>query len=55
MSVRTTSVGVSVVVVIHDEREHLRRTVHSLLSGLPLDGEILVIDDWGNHKATDGR
>jgi GT2 family glycosyltransferase len=41
---------VSVVVVSHNEGDNLRRTVCSLLAGLPADGEILVVDDG----STDG-
>ena len=44
------SVSVSVVVVSHNEGDHLRRTVDSLLAGLPPDGEVVVIDDG----STDG-
>ena len=40
----------SVVVPSHNEGANLRRTVNSLLAGLPDDGEIIVVDD----QSTDG-
>jgi GT2 family glycosyltransferase len=40
----------SVIVVSHNEGDYLRRTVESLLVGLPPRGEILVVDD----DSTDG-
>jgi GT2 family glycosyltransferase len=39
------------VIVSHNEGNRLRRTVDSLLAGLPPDGEIVVVDDC----STDGR
>lgn len=41
---------ISVVVVSHNEGDHLPRTVQSLLPSLPPDGEIIVVDDC----STDG-
>jgi GT2 family glycosyltransferase len=45
-------------VVSHDEGERLRRTVDSLLAGLPADGEVVVVDDGsadGSADALAGR
>lgn len=50
MSSHSTSVSVSALVVSHNEGDHLRRTVDSLLAGLPPDGEVVVVDDC----STDG-
>ena len=50
MSSCSSSPSVSVVIPSHNEGDNLRRTVHSLLAGLPADGEIVVVDDL----STDG-
>jgi GT2 family glycosyltransferase len=50
LSSNSRSVSVSAVVVSHNEGDHLRRTVDSLLAGLPPDGEVVVVDDG----STDG-
>ena len=50
MSSGCASPSVSVVVASHNEGARLRETVHSLLAGLPADGEIVVVDD----VSTDG-
>ena len=42
--------GLSVIVVSHNEGENLRRTVESLLAGMPAGSEVVVVDD----KSTDG-
>lgn len=42
--------SVSIVIVCHNEHDYLRRTVHSLSSGLPARAEIAVVDD----QSTDG-
>lgn len=44
---------VSAVVVSHNEGDHLRRTVDSLLAGLPPDGEIVVVDDGSTDGSAD--
>ena len=46
--------SVSAVVVSHNEGDHLRRTVDSLLAGLPRDGEVVVVDDGSDDGSADG-
>ncbi len=45
--------SISVVVVSYNEGHYLRRTVHSLLAGLPADGEIIVVDDHSTDDSAD--
>lgn len=52
MSFNSASASVSVVVVSHNEGDNLRRTIHSLLAGLPADGEIIVVDDCSTDGST---
>jgi GT2 family glycosyltransferase len=49
-SASLSPISVSAVIVSHNEGDHLRRTVDSLLAGLSPDGEIVVVDD----ASTDG-
>ena len=50
LATRPRRTSLSVIVVCHNEKEYLERTVTSLLQGLPLSSEILVVDD----QSTDG-
>lgn len=50
MPSRSGSISVSAIVISHNEGVQLRRTVNSLLGGLPPDGEVVVVDD----SSTDG-
>jgi len=54
LSLSSRSVSVSVVVVSHNEGDHLRRTVDCLLAGLPPDGEVVVIDDGSTDGSAAG-
>ena len=47
-------ISLSVIVVSHNEGEYLRRTVESLISDLPSDGEIVVVDDGSTDGSSDG-
>src|SRR6202041_686305 len=44
----------SVVVVSHNEGVYLRRTVHSLMSTLPRESEVIVVDDGSSDRSADG-
>ena len=44
---------VSVVIISHNEGEHLRRTAESLSPTLPPGGEIIVVDDGSTDHSTD--
>src|SRR5688500_1987853 len=48
------SPSVSVVVVAHNEGEHLRRSVHNLLATMPDDGELIVVDDRSTDASAAG-
>src|SRR5258708_4117284 len=50
---KTGAKSISVVVVSHNEGYYLPRTVHSLLPGLPPDGEIIVVDDHSTDCSAD--
>ncbi len=50
MSAAHGTTSISAIIVSHNEGENLRRTVDSLLAGLPSDGEVVVVDDY----STDG-
>jgi LPS sulfotransferase NodH/GT2 family glycosyltransferase len=45
---------ISVVVVSHNEGEHLQCTVESLLASLPPTGEVVVVDDLSTDGSADG-
>jgi glycosyltransferase involved in cell wall biosynthesis len=45
-----SSPSVSIVVITHNEGDRLARTVHALLATMPVDGELVVVDD----RSTDG-
>jgi glycosyltransferase involved in cell wall biosynthesis len=46
--------SLSVVVVSHNEGDHLAATVHALLATMPRDGELLVVDDQSTDGSCDG-
>jgi GT2 family glycosyltransferase len=43
----------SVVIVCHNERDYLQRTLHSLSSELPVRAEIIIVDDQSNDGSCD--
>ncbi|HTS71733.1 MAG TPA: glycosyltransferase [Terriglobia bacterium] len=45
--------SVSVVIISHNEGEHLRRTVDSLSPTLPVRSEIIIVDDGSTDQSTD--
>ncbi len=51
----TRAKSISVVVVSHNEGYYLPRTIHSLLPGLPADGEIIVVDDHSTDGSADNQ
>jgi GT2 family glycosyltransferase len=53
LSSHSPSPSVSVVIASHNEGENLVRTVHSLLAGLPSEGEIIVVDDASTDGSAD--
>jgi GT2 family glycosyltransferase len=50
---KTRAKSISVVVVSRNEGHYLRNTVHSLLPGLPADGEVIVVDDHSTDGSAD--
>jgi GT2 family glycosyltransferase len=53
MSSTSRSAPLSVVIASHNEGNHLRQTVDSILASLPSNGEIIVVDDASTDNSTD--
>ena len=54
LATRPRRTSLSVIVVCHNEKEYLERTVMSLHQGLPPSSEVLVVDDQSTDGCCDG-
>ena len=53
LAARWHEMSISVIIVCHNERDYLARTVHSLTKELPTGAEVIVIDDQSSDGGCD--